>query len=194
MILPIVAYGDPVLRKPGAPLAPDYPNLAQLIDDMFETMYGANGVGLAAQQVGLALRLFVVDTTSMVRGEHAEAEVDGFKHAFLNAEILDQAGNPWPYTEGCLSIPGIREDVLRQPVITLRWQDPSFTWHEATFSGLRARVIQHEYDHTQGKLFVDYLTPLKKALLKGKLQRIGKGQTDAEYPMRYPGLKRPVRA
>lgn len=189
-ILPIVAYGDPVLRKPGEAVTPETPGLPALIANMFATMDAANGVGLAAPQVGLPLLLFVVDTTPMAEGDKEDPQLDGFRQAFLNAEILEESGEEWPYQEGCLSIPGIREDVKRQATITLKWQDPDFTWHEETFFGLRARVIQHEYDHTQGKLFTDYLTPLKKALLKSKLQRISKGQTDADYPMRFYSKKR----
>lgn len=196
-ILPIVAYGDPVLRQVGSPVAPDYPELTALIDSMFGTMEAAGGVGLAAQQVGLPLLLFVVDTAPMAeggKGETTDPQLQNFRRVFLNAQLLEESGQPWAYNEGCLSIPGIREDVNRQPTIRLRWQDEHFAWHEESFDGLRARVIQHEYDHTQGKLFTDYLSPLKKTLLKNKLLKISKGQVDADYEMRFHKARRPQRA
>lgn len=190
MILPIVAYGDTILRQPGKPVTPDYPELQTLIENLYQTLYNASGVGLAAPQVGLGLLLFVVDTAPMAEYEKDQPELLTFKRTFINAEILEETGEPWAYTEGCLSIPHIREDVQRKGTVRLKWLDENFQPHEETFTGLRARVIQHEYDHTMGKLFVDYLSPLKKTLLRGKLLKISKGQVDADYPMRFPGMKR----
>ena len=198
-VLPIVAYGDPVLRQRAQPIAPGHPGLDQLIADMFATMYAAEGVGLAAPQVGHSIRLFVVDAAPMAT---ANAEGEGttdaleqdqlrhFKRVFINAELYEQQGAPWAYTEGCLSIPGIREPVSRPPSIRLRWVDEHFQPHDQCFTGLAARVIQHEYDHIEGKLFVDYASPLKKQLLRNRLDRISRGETDAAYPMRFPRRKR----
>lgn len=183
MVLPIVAYGDPVLRKMGAEISKDYPALEQLIDDMFETMERAKGVGLAAPQIGKAIRLFVIDSTRMFD----EDEVgEGLREVFINAKIIDQTGDEWAYEEGCLSIPTIREDVYREETITIQYYDRNFKFHERTFSDLTARVIQHEYDHIEGKLFIDHLKPLKKSLLKGRLDNISKGKVSVEYKMKFP--------
>ena len=183
MILPITAYGDPILRKVGAEISKDYPHLEKLIDDMYETMEKAKGVGLAAPQVGKSIRLFVVDSTRMYEeGEKNE----GVREVFINAQMLEETGDEWPYEEGCLSIPSIREDVYRNDSIRIRYQDREFKQHEKKFKGLTARVIQHEYDHIQGKLFIDHLKPLKKNLLKGKLDKISKGIVDVEYKMKFP--------
>lgn len=182
MIYPITAYGDPVLRKKAAPITAEYPNLTALVDNMFKTMYHSQGVGLAAPQIGLSIRLFVIDATPF---KDEEALADGFKKVFINAEILEEEGNKWKFNEGCLSIPGIREDVDRHPTLTLRYQDLNFETHTEQYSGLRARIIQHEYDHIQGVLFTDHLSPLKKTLLKGRLNDIAKGKVDADYKMRF---------
>ncbi len=195
MVLPIVAYGDPVLRKRAEALAPDHPGLQQLIADLFETMYAAEGVGLAAPQVGQSVRLFVVDAAPMA-SQNSEGEgtsdpaeqalLKTFKQVFINPELTDEQGTPWAYTEGCLSIPGVREPVSRPPSIRVRYLDEHFAAHDRCFTGLAARVIQHEYDHLEGKLFVDYASPLKKQLLRNRLDKISRGETDAAYPMRFP--------
>lgn len=183
MVLPIVAYGDPVLRKTGAEISKDYPALEQLIDDMFETMERAKGVGLAAPQIGKAIRLFVIDSTRMF---DEDEEGEGLREVFINAKIIDESGDEWAYEEGCLSIPTIREDVYREETITIQYYDRNFKFHERTFNDLTARVIQHEYDHIEGKLFIDHLKPLKKSLLKGRLDNISKGKVSVEYKMKFP--------
>ncbi len=194
MILPIVAYGDPVLKKKAKPIAETYPNLSGLIENMFETMYGARGLGLAAPQIGLPIRLFLVDASPFASDEEftpeEQAAFKDFRKAFINAEILEEEGEEWAFNEGCLSIPGVTEDVFRKPTITLRYQDEQFNEHTETFDGLIARIIQHEYDHIEGILFTDKLSSLKKRLIKGKLSNISKGKTDAEYRMRFPDLKK----
>lgn len=190
MILPIVAYGDPVLKKKAKEITPEYPDFKELLENMFETMYGAHGVGLAAPQIGRAIRLFLVDTTPFADDENLSEEerdeLGSFKKVFINAEILTEEGEEWPFSEGCLSIPGINEDVFRQPDITIRYQDQNFKEHTKTYSGLIARVIQHEYDHIEGILFTDKLSSLKKRLIKGKLTNISKGKCSADYRMRFP--------
>lgn len=191
MILPIVAYGHPVLRKVAVDIQPDYPQLDKLIADMWETMYNSNGVGLAAPQVNRDIRLFVMDTEQMFEGmkddEKAEYPDDpGFKGVFINAHIIELDGEEWPYNEGCLSIPKIREDIYRHETVTLKYVDQSFEEHEQTFSGLTARVILHEYDHIDGKLFIDYISPLKRKLMKGKLTDISKGKISVDYKMLFP--------
>lgn len=194
MILPITAYGDPVLRKIAQPIAPNYPNLNALIDNMFETMYSARGVGLAAPQVGLNIRLFIIDSSPMFEDDDgnppASDSEQGIKRVFINAELLQNTGTIWAYTEGCLSIPHIREDVKRPSDIILRYYDEQFNQREESFSGLTARVIQHEYDHIEGKLFVDYLSPLKKRLIRRRLERITQGDVEVKYKMRFPALRR----
>jgi peptide deformylase len=183
MILPIVAYGDPVLRKVGATVPKDYAGLEKLIEDMYETMEKAKGVGLAAPQINKPLLLFVIDSTRMYdEGEKNE----GLREVFINAKMIKELGEEWPYEEGCLSIPGIRENVNRKANIVIQYYDRNFVKREKEFSGLTARVIQHEYDHTQGKLFLDHLKPLKKSLLKGRLDKISKGIVDVEYKMKFP--------
>lgn len=184
MILPIYAYGQPVLKKVAAPVGPDYPDLSQLIDNMWETMYHADGVGLAAPQIGLAIRLFVIDTLQLERDEKDKGE-PGFKRVFLNAQKIEETGEPWAYEEGCLSIPRIRGDVDRPPVVRLRWQDENFEEHEAEFSGVNARVIQHEYDHIEGVLFTERLKPLKKRLIQRKLDDIRAGKVNPDYKMKF---------
>ena len=182
MIYPITAYGDPVLRKKAETVERDHKDLTVLVQNMFDTMYHCLGVGLAAPQVGLSLRLFVVDATPFSEDEPA---ANGFKKVFINAQILEESGKKWKFNEGCLSIPGIREDIDRKDSITIRYQDINFETHTESYTGLRARIIQHEYDHIEGVLFTDYLTPLKKQLLKGRLMDISKGKTDADYRMKF---------
>ncbi len=194
MILPIVAYGDPVLRKVGAEITKDYPKLDSIIENMFETMYGARGIGLAAPQVGLPIRLFLVDATPFEDDEEYSEEeqkiLSDFKRVFINAKILEEEGDEWVFNEGCLSIPAVNEDVFRKPTITMEYYDENFKKHTETFDGIVARIIQHEYDHIEGILFTDKLSPLKKRLLKGKLANISKGNIDVAYRMRYPNAKK----
>ncbi len=183
MIHPIILYGDPVLKKAGENI-PEGTDVKALVKDMFETMYQANGVGLAAPQIGKSLRLFVIDTRSM-----EEEEEDGIVKAFINPDILDQEGEEWAFEEGCLSIPGIREDVERKESLTIRYYDENWQLHENVFEDLPARVIQHEYDHIQGILFTDHLSGLKKRLLKSKLGNISKGKVDISYRFKAPVRK-----
>jgi len=182
MLLPIVAYGDPVLKKVAQEIDSDYNGLPQLIADMFETMYAAKGVGLAAPQVGKSIRMFIIDATPF---EDDYPELKGWKKVFINPRILEEEGEKWEYNEGCLSIPGIREEVVRKPSLVLEYEDENFELHEETFDGVIARVIQHEYDHLEGILFTDRLSPLKKRLLKGKLNDISKGIVDVTYKMKF---------
>ncbi|HLT52745.1 MAG TPA: peptide deformylase [Flavobacteriaceae bacterium] len=190
MILPIVAYGDPVLKKVAKDIDKDYTKLQDLIANMYETMYNAYGVGLAAPQIGLPVRLFVVDTTGFAEddelSEEEQAFLRGFKKTFINAKILKEEGDEWVFNEGCLSIPDVREDVFRKPVITIQYQDEDFNTHTETFSGLAARVIQHEYDHIEGVLFTDKLSSLKKKLIKNRLSNISKGKIRVDYRMKFP--------
>lgn len=193
MILPIVAYGDPILRKETVDIDANYPNLKELIANMFETMYNAQGVGLAGPQIGKSIRLFIVDTEQVVTELEEDEEFfgeTGIKKAFINAEILEETGDDWAYLEGCLSIPDIREDVVRGESIRIQYYDENFQFHDEEFDGLTARVILHEYDHIEGTLFLDYLSGMKKRLLKGKLAKIAKGEVNADYRMRFPALKK----
>ena len=193
MILPIRAFGDPVLKKVAKDIEKGYPGLSELIADMYETMYEASGVGLAAPQVGKSIRLFIVDASPFAEDEELEQEerdfLKTFKRVFINPYIVEEDGEPWPFEEGCLSIPGIREEVKRQETIVLQWQDEKFKEHEEEFSGFAARVIQHEHDHLDGKLFIDKLPVLRRTMLKGKLRDISQGKTDAKYKMRFTPLK-----
>lgn len=197
MILPIVAYGDPVLRKMGVDIDKDYPNLEQLISDMFDTMNNALGVGLAAPQIGKAIRLFIVDTKPFAeRDEDDEdddeftpeerAQLEEFKQVFINARIVEEDGEEWAFNEGCLSIPKIREDVYRKPKLRIKYQDEKFVEHDEVYEGLIARVIQHEYDHIEGKLFTDKISPLRRRMIQGKLNDISKGKVQIGYKMRFP--------
>jgi peptide deformylase len=188
MIYPIVAYGDPVLKAKGKEISQDFPDLPKLIDDMYETMYNAHGVGLAAPQIGKSIRLFVIDSAPFEDDE--EKKKAAVKKAFINPQIIKEEGDEWAFEEGCLSIPGIREDVYRAARVTIRYQDLAWQEHEEVFDGIVARVIQHEYDHIEGVLFTDHLSGLKKRLLKGKLTKITKGDVDADYRMKFPGAKR----
>ncbi|GAB4230329.1 MAG: peptide deformylase [Ekhidna sp.] len=181
MIFPIVLYGDPVLKKKAADVQQGDEKVGDFVESLFETMYAAQGVGLAAPQVGQSLRVFVVDTSPM-----EDEEEEGLKQAFINPEMIEELGEEWAFEEGCLSIPGVRADVNRKPTIKIKYFDADWNEHEQTFDGMKARVIQHEYDHIEGKLFTDYLTPFKKRLLKGKLANISKGKTDAEYRVKVP--------
>jgi len=194
MILPIVAYGDPVLRKKSVDIDRDYPGLEQLISNMWETMYNANGVGLAAPQIGKAIRLFIVDTSPFADDEELtekeQDELRDFKMVFINARIEEESGQKWAFNEGCLSIPDIREDVSREPTITMSYLDADFKQHTNTFDGLLARVIQHEYDHIEGVLFTDRISSFKRRLIKGKLNNISKGKIEVEYKMKFPAMKR----
>jgi peptide deformylase len=190
MILPIVAYGDPVLKKKATNIDVEYPNLEGLLDNMYETMYNASGVGLAAPQIGLAIRIFLVDTSPFSEDEGLDAEeqelLKNFKKTFINPKILKEEGDEWAFNEGCLSIPDVREDVFRQPKVTIEYQDESFKTYTEVYEGLLARVIQHEYDHIEGILFTDKLSSLKKRLIKGKLTNISKGKIQIDYKMRFP--------
>ena len=179
MIYPIVIYGDPVLNKEAEDISPDYPELPKLIDDMFETMYAAHGVGLAAPQIGKSIRLFVVDGSPM-----DEENLKDFKKVFINPEILEESEEEWKFEEGCLSIPNLREKVERPEEITLRYQDENFVEHIEVFNGIKARIIQHEYDHIEGILFTEHLSAFKKSLIKGKLNAIAKGDFERHYPVK----------
>ena len=194
MILPIVAYGDPVLRKKSVAISQDYPKLAVLLENMFETMYGANGIGLAAPQIGLPIRLFLVDVSPFAENEEysedEKEEFENFIKVFINAKIIEESGDEWAFNEGCLSIPDVNEDVFRQPKVVIEYQDENFKEHRETFTGIIARVIQHEYDHIEGVLFTDKLSPLKKRLIKGKLANISKGKISVDYRMRFPSVKK----
>ena len=190
MILPIVAYGAPILRVVSREVHEDHPGLQKLIEDMWETMYASNGVGLAAPQVNKDIRLFVVDSSQIFTNQEEEdkgryPDEPGIKKVFINAQIKELNGNEWTYNEGCLSIPKIREDVSRNEEITIEYQDEQFELHTETYNGLTARVILHEYDHIEGKLFIDYLKPLKRKLMKGKLDDISKGKVKVDYKMMF---------
>ncbi len=183
MILPVIAFGDPVLRKKAEDISANYKGLSELINDMWETMYEAEGVGIAAPQIGRAIRLFVIDASPF---SEDEPDLDGFKQVFINAEILDESGEGWQFKEGCLSIPGIRENVKRNENIKIKYLDENFKEKTEEFSGLAARVIQHEYDHIDGVLFIDKINPLKKQMIKRKLTDISKGIVKVNYRMRFP--------
>ncbi len=191
MILPIVAYGAQILRKTAHEISQDYPHLPKLIEDMWETMYASNGVGLAAPQINKNIRLFVIDSSqifeNMEDDEHGKyPDEPGFKKVFINAHIQELNGDEWSYNEGCLSIPKIREDVMRPEEIVIEYYDETFVKHTEIFNGISARIIQHEYDHIEGKLFIDYLKPLKKKLLQSKLNDIHKGKIKVDYKMVFP--------
>jgi peptide deformylase len=193
MILPIVAYGHPVLRKVAKDIDKDYPNLDKLIEDMWETMYASNGVGLAAPQVNKDIRLFVMDSAQIFTNrdennteEETYPDTPGIKQVFINAHIVEEHGDDWPYNEGCLSIPKIREDILRAEEVTIEYMDEHFAKHKKTFNGISGRIILHEYDHIDGKLFIDLISPLKRKLLKRKLDDITKGNITVDYKMLFP--------
>ncbi len=183
MILPVVAFGDPVLREVGIDISKDFDGLPKLIENMWETMYGAEGVGLAAPQIGKSIRLFVIDASPFAEDEPG---LEGFKKVFINAEILEETGEEWAFKEGCLSIPGLRDNVKRQETIKIKYFDEQFKEHIEEYSGFAARVIQHEYDHIDGILFTDKINPLKKQMIKRKLTDISKGIVKVGYRMRFP--------
>ncbi|MGA0384131.1 MAG: peptide deformylase [Flavobacteriaceae bacterium] len=189
MILPIIAYGDPVLKRKALPISESYEGLEQLIESMWETMYHAHGVGLAAPQIGKSIRLFVIDGSPFADDEDAtpsdQLVLKTFKKVFINAEMITEEGDDFSFTEGCLSIPDIREDVTRPSVIRLRYLDENFIEHVEEYSGLAARIIQHEYDHIEGILFTDKLSPLKKRLIKGRLDKISRGMVESDYRMKF---------
>ena len=194
MILPIIAYGDPVLRKKATVISADYPKLKELLANMYETMYNAFGVGLAAPQIGLPIRVFLVDTSPFaeddVLTDEERQQLKDFKCTFINAKIIEEEGDEWAFNEGCLSIPHIREDVFRQPRIKIKYYDEEFNEHVKEFDGLLARVIQHEYDHIEGILFTDKISSFKKRLIKSKLQNISKGNITIDYKMKFPALSK----
>ncbi len=188
MILPIIAYGDPVLRKRAKDIEPGSLDVKTLSEHMFETMYAASGVGLAAPQIGHSIRMFVVDGEPL-NDDEPEEDIDqtliGFKKVFINPEIIEEAGDDWSFEEGCLSIPGIRGEVVRPEIIVIRYFDTDWNEYEEEYEGMAARIIQHEYDHLDGKLFTDYLPTLRRTLIRKKLADISKGKTDAEYKMKF---------
>ncbi len=191
MILPIVAYGSPILRKISHDIDANYPGLEKLLDDMWETLYNSNGVGLAAPQINKDIRLFLVDSEQIFENQEEDEKGEyldepGYKGVFINAHIKELGGNEWSYNEGCLSIPKIREDVIRKETVTLEFMDENFVQHTKTFIGITARVILHEYDHIEGKLFIDYIKPLKRTLMKRKLDDITKGKVRVDYRMLFP--------
>ena len=194
MILPIVAYGDPVLRKVAVDIDASYPDLQKLITNMRETMYNASGVGLAAPQIGKSIRLFLIDASPFAEDKDLSNEdketLKTFNKVFINAKILEEEGDGWAFNEGCLSIPDVREDVFRQPKITIAYFDEKFEKHTEILEGLAARVFQHEYDHIEGILFTDKLSSLKKRIIKKKLENISKGKIRIDYRMRFPNLKK----
>lgn len=196
MILPIVAYGDPVLKKKAEDITKDYPALSDLISNMYETMYEAQGVGLAAPQIGKSIRLFIVDGSPFADEEGEEepdpraVDMENFKKVFINPTILSQKGDEWGFKEGCLSIPKIREEVFRQEKIEIEYYDENFVYHKQEFEGYKARIIQHEYDHIEGILFTDHLSVLKRKLLSNKLIKISKGEVIADYKMKFPAMKK----
>jgi peptide deformylase len=199
MILPIVAYGDAVLKKEAEEITKDYPDLQVLIDNMFETMYAASGVGLAAPQIGKSIRLFVIDGSPFAEDEEDDDDVDpdpravgmdGFKKVFINPIIEEETGEEWGFQEGCLSIPKIREEVYRHEKINVTYFDENFNKHSESFDGYAARIIQHEYDHIEGILFTDHLSPLKRKLLTKRLQNISKGEVKVDYKMKFPAKKK----
>jgi peptide deformylase len=188
MKFPILAYGDPILKRKATAIERDeYPHIKELVENMFETMYAARGVGLAAPQIGLSMRLFVIDATPF---SDDDENLKDFKKAFINAKILEENGEEWAFNEGCLSIPDIREDIYRKPTLKISYYDEDWKHHEEIFSGMAARVIQHEYDHIEGKLFTDKLSPLRRRLIEKKLTDITKGIVEVEYKMKFPAVKK----
>ena len=195
MILPIMAYGLPVLRKECEEIDENL-DVSSLVNDMFETMYASSGVGLAGPQIGKSERIFIVDASPFAEPEDGEKMTENskilkdFKKVFINPIIEDETGDMWPFSEGCLSIPGIREDVERRSIVKISYYDENWNFHEESFTGIAARIIQHEYDHIEGILFTDHLKPLKRRLLKRKLDDISKGKVDVDYKMKFPKIKR----
>ena len=185
MILPIIAYGDPILKKKAQEITPEHPKLKELIASMYETMYNSSGVGLAAPQIGVSIRLFIVDCSPFDDDEKAK----DFKRTFINPQVTLEEGEKWNFNEGCLSIPGIREDINRHPKVYISYYDENFVHHEDIFDGIIARVIQHEYDHLEGTLFIDRLSAFKRTLLKNRLLDITKGKVDVDYRMKFPAKR-----
>lgn len=190
MILPIVAYGDPVLKRKADEIEKDYPDLQKLIKDMFKTMYKANGVGLAAPQIGKSIRLFIVDASPFAEGEEGDTSCDGFIRVFINPVIYEESGKEWGMEEGCLSIPHIREAVKRKPNLKIEYFDENWELYEEELTGFPARVVQHEYDHIEGVLFTDKISSQRKTLLQSKLNDISKGEIEVNYKMKFPKLTR----
>jgi peptide deformylase len=188
MILPIVSYGNSVLKKMTQEIGENYPNLKELIENMYETMYAAPGVGLAAPQVGVSIRLFIIDSTGY--SDEDNQELNGFKKVFINAHIVEEEGEEWLFNEGCLSFPALRLDIMRRPKIHIQYEDENFESHDEWYEGVLARIIQHEYDHTDGILFVDHLSSLKKQLVKGKLNDIASGNVEVKYKMKFAKTKK----
>lgn len=191
MVFPIVAYGDPILRKVARNIDPhENLDLPKLVENMYETMYDSSGIGLAAPQIGMSVRLFIVDGTPLNESDDEDHEIDptleGFKKVFVNPQMVQQEGDKWPFEEGCLSIPGVRADVHRPESLTIKYFDLEWKEHVEQYDGMAARIIQHEYDHLEGKLFTDYLPALKKQLLKKRLNEITKGKVKVDYRMRFP--------
>lgn len=196
MILPIVAYGNPVLKQLAKPIEPSYPQLKEIIANMWETMYNGRGVGLAAPQVGISIRLFVVDSEQLVKeneemeeGEEKYKLKFGIKKVFINPQMLEETGDAWVYEEGCLSIPDVRVKIARKEFVQIKYVDENFKEHTDMYDGMNARIIQHEYDHLQGTLLTDHMSPLKKSLVKGKLENISKGRIATKYKMRFAPVK-----
>ena len=194
MILPIVAYGDPVLRKVAKEIDADYPDLKELISNMKQTMYHASGVGIAAPQIGKSIRLFIIDASPFAQDEDLSEsdriQLKHFNNVFINPKVIKEEGNEWVFSEGCLSIPDVREDVFRKASVTFEYDDEDFVRHTETLTGLAARVFQHEYDHLEGILFTDKLSSLKKRIIKKKLEKISTGKIQVDYRMRFPNLKK----
>jgi len=188
MLLPIVAYPHPVLKRVAEEIGPEYPDLENFLSDMWETMYHADGVGLAAPQVNRSVRLFVIDATAL--SEHKHPEAAGFKKVFINAKIYLEEGEEWIHNEGCLSFPGLHEDIQRKPVIHIRYLDDKFQEHDERYEGILARIIQHEYDHIEGITMAERMSPLKKILLKRRLKEIAQGIVEVHYKMIFPETKR----
>jgi peptide deformylase len=189
MILPVVAYGHPTLRKVAAEIDKDYPNLVEFIGNMFETMYASSGIGLAAPQVNKSIRIFIVDASPLA---DEKPELADFRKVFVNPKIVEETGEEWTYNEGCLSFPDLREDITRKGIVRIQYYDEDWNFHDETFDGMPARIIQHEYDHLEGTLFVDRINPLKRMLLKRKLTDIAKGNVDVSYKMIFPLLKKKI--
>lgn len=188
MILPVYTFGQPILKKKADPIVKDYPELKELIANMWETMYEASGVGIAAPQIGISIRLFIIDSEQIF--EDKESDELGFKKVFINAEILEESGEFWSYEEGCLSIPHIRGDVERQEQVTIKYLDENFKEHVETWTGINARVIQHEYDHIEGVLFTEKLKPLKRTMIQKKLNAISKGEVSADYKIKVKRVRK----
>jgi peptide deformylase len=197
MILPIVAYGDPVLKKEAGEITKEYPELGALIENMFETMYEASGVGLAAPQIGRDIRLFITDGSpfaeELEEGEEPDPRAEGienFKQVFINPTIVEESGEEWCFKEGCLSIPKVREDVFRKEKIRITYYDANWEFKDEYYDGYAARIIQHEYDHVEGVLFTDHLSSIKKKLIAKKLTNISKGDVNVDYKMKFPLMKK----